>query len=186
MHDCLVLGCALIARVMWELNTSTAATSVTLEWECDAKGKRVPIGDPWQPAPDWVPLLKLLGALISTVVLPTASSSPPSQQLFSTPPLSASEMSLLSNTKTVNALLRLATTKARGKMVASMMTHLCWGSPVFSQVVLNVIAVGIEENEYDQHRAFFRVLAPILALRDELQGIVRVAQVAPQQSVWSV
>jgi len=67
-------------------------------------------------------------------------------------------------------LLPLAITKKKGRMVGDIVAHLCWENEHVSKSIISCTISGLEENDFDGVRPYFRSLMRILLLSDSVQS----------------
>jgi hypothetical protein len=165
-----------------------------LEWPRNHQtGERVAIGDGWSPI-DWLPFLKLLHFLIvgregvccirhlfwlirysiftlhSLLLLLTASSSHLTIHFPAGATLPAPTRSLLLHSHTINMLILLARNKSRARLIAELLACVSWNDQELSDSLVTQLMSSIEEREYDEQRAHFRVLNQLLMARDDCFG----------------
>jgi ubiquitin carboxyl-terminal hydrolase 9/24 len=121
--------------------------------------------------PDFAGLIALLTNLICCCE--TKSKTPPPTTSKSVPvvhKLRDVDIQLLSSSQFLHAVTAEASSKKRARVVVKLLSHWCWENMDFSDKVIAAALEGLEQNDYDNQRTYFRVFSGLFKIEDSLRA----------------
>jgi ubiquitin C-terminal hydrolase len=135
--------------------------------EVDLMGKRARIGDSVND-PDFSHFIELVSTLAihsRTMSSSRPSTAPPHVDLIV---LSDSDIFMLTHEKFIKKLISEASSRFTGKTVTALLKHWCWENDEMSQFIISLLLSGIQENDSDEMKPFFRIFMGLLSVEDSL------------------
>jgi hypothetical protein len=136
------------------------------------KGRRNRMRGKWN-TPDLSSWLKLLRVCVCRCELDWANKSKP--PTYPSPGADVAAVKLSDTGRQVllckaflSRLLLEATTRRKGGFVGDIIVHLCWEQEQLSQTVAGLLMAGIEENNSDVIRPYFRTIHAFFRMQDSL------------------
>jgi len=149
----------------------------------DNKNRRVRMQDDYR-FPELFHFIQLLRSLILVSYPPVVQQESSSATLFPPTMLFTKESTytpctltkvaqqlLLSGDKNefLSRVLPLAATRKKGKMITDIIAHLSFENDTISRTFIQKIALGLEDNDYDSIRPYFRTMMRLVMIEDSLK-----------------